>query len=34
MRKIGIAMIGVFGAAMEEMQVLLTLVLVFFLLFC
>ena len=30
MRKIGIAMIGVFGAAMGEMQVLLTLVLVFF----
>ena len=30
MRKIGIAMIGVFGAAMDEMQVLLTLVLVFF----
>ena len=30
MRKIGIAMIGVFGAAMEEMQVSLTLVLVFF----
>jgi hypothetical protein len=30
LRKIGIAMIGVFGAAMEEMQVLLTLVLVFF----
>ena len=29
LRKIGIAMIGVFGAAMEEMQVLLTLVLVF-----
>ena len=29
MRKIGIAMIGVFGAAMEEMQVSLTLVLVF-----
>ena len=30
MRKIGIAVIGVFGAAMEEMQVSLTLVLVFF----
>jgi hypothetical protein len=30
LRKIGIAMIGVFGAAMDEMQVLLTLVLVFF----
>jgi hypothetical protein len=30
LRKIGIAMIGVFGAAMEEMQVSLTLVLVFF----
>ena len=29
MRKIGIAVIGVFGAAMEEMQVSLTLVLVF-----
>jgi len=29
LRKIGIAMIGVFGAAMEEMQVSLTLVLVF-----
>ena len=30
MRKIGIAMIGVFGAAMEEMQVSLTLMLVLF----
>ena len=30
LRKIGIAMIGVFGAAMGEMQVSLTLVLVFF----
>ena len=30
LRKIGISMIGVFGAAMEEMQVSLTLVLVFF----
>ena len=30
LRKIGIAVIGVFGAAMEEMQVSLTLVLVFF----
>jgi hypothetical protein len=30
LRKIGIAMIGVFGAALKEMQVLLTLVLVFF----
>ena len=29
MRKIGIAVIGVFGAAMGEMQVLLTVVLVF-----
>ena len=30
LRKIGIAVIGVFGAAMQEMQVSLTLVLVFF----
>ena len=30
LRKVGVALIGVFGAAMEEMQVSLTLVLVFF----